>query len=560
MFSISWLEIVLITGIGILIYGLVRWVRWQPEGTDAVRTARGHALWTGALAYLASGITVNVALGRISNLATGPYQPQIWEPQRYPSQLWADLVIVLLPIVISLTIYLISQFTFPKPRGQVREATLSRRTVRDFLPLRLASFGTAIWLACAVIVGGIARLPGFSPVERSLDPANPDQLSNFSASSSFVYGQVDGWEVAIVLWAGLAFLALGVFGVMMVIARRRPLQGLSSGNNAALRTIAMNRLIRIAILASCGIASAAVQFAARRSGLVEVSGNAPVSIWSLPVGGFIAAGFLVFLIVVIWQPPKLDPVNGLDPSVPVPETAATRRHRAEADAVESSNAARVLVIVALVLGGLLVQFVVNSTGQFSPSLMALGWLFLGAVAQLFLLVGDSANWHLFRRRSLLEEPTRPWRSALFWWTASAALASIAVFVLCCLYVSLNVPGFPWLASAATGLTLLALTAVVVLIAVIRPKIPVISKTLDVTLRDVSAFRSVRLAAAALCASAAQLLTIAQSARPGAGMSYPWGVAALVLFALVLAVFPGPNRQVAAPATQSFPPSALRAGE
>lgn len=558
MFNISWLEIVLITGIGILIYGLVRWVHWGPAGADAVRTAQGHALWTGALAYLASGVTVNIVLGRINNLASGRYQPQIWEPERYPSQLSSDLSIVLLPILISLTIYLISQFTFPKPSGQVRGAVLTRRTVRDFLPHRLAYLGIAVWLVCVALVGGIAWLPGFSPVDISLDPSNFNQSPN--SSSTFVHGRVDGWELATTLWIGLVVLALGVIGTLSVIARRRPLQGLTAVNNATLRTIAMNRLLRIGILISCGIATFAVQFAALRSGLADSPGWDSTSIWSLPTQFFAVLSLLLLLVVIAYQPPKLDPDNGQDPSEEIPDTPRTRQQRAETDAVESSNAARVLVVVSLTLSGMLMVFLATAAGSnFPPNLIAAFWLFLGSIAQIFLLFGDSSNWHLLRANVTPHQIER--RPRLLSPLPLATLSiSVLLFGFCCAYASLSTGDTLWIGLAAVAIFMLLVMALGIAAAFFRPRGDLVSVELDRTLRKVSVFRAIRLAAAALCASAAQLLTIAQSTFPGSGQRFSAGVAGLVLLALILAVFPGPNRKPTTAGTTGSTPNILKVGE
>ncbi|ABY22704.1 hypothetical membrane protein [Renibacterium salmoninarum ATCC 33209] len=108
MFNINGLEFGLVIGVGLLVYGVVHWIRWRPADTDPVNAAHGHALWTGVLAYLASLATVNTPLGQIGSLADGNYQPKVWDPSRYPDQTWHNLFVVLLPIVLSVGLYVLS--------------------------------------------------------------------------------------------------------------------------------------------------------------------------------------------------------------------------------------------------------------------------------------------------------------------------------------------------------------------------------------------------------------------------------------------------------------------
>lgn len=196
-----------------------------------------------------------------------------------------------------------------------------------------------IWCGSGIVIAGIFWLPGFSPVDRSIYLANPSNPSTFS--SSFVPGRIDGWALAFVLWAALLVLALGMILTLSVISRRRPLQGLSNSNNVLLRTIAMNRALRIGALLSCGVASFAVQFATRRSGLETPGGSDSLSIWSVPQGIYRIVGLLIVVLVIASQPPKLDPLNGRDTAEEILDSLLRRQHKAEFDAIESSNAARI---------------------------------------------------------------------------------------------------------------------------------------------------------------------------------------------------------------------------
>ncbi|WP_041684421.1 hypothetical protein [Renibacterium salmoninarum] len=79
------------------------------------------------------------------------------------------------------------------------------------------------------------------------------------------------------------------------------------------------------------------------------------------------------------------------------------------------------------LSALLALRTVTATGNYLSQLsMSVGWLFLGLAAQLFLLIGDSANEYLRRRGGWLPAKQCNWK-LVPWWILLALVISLSIF-------------------------------------------------------------------------------------------------------------------------------------
>ena len=68
------------------------------------------------------------------------------------------------PVLGCLTVHALGQISYPGPRRMRRQAVLSVRRIRDFLPRRLALTTAAIFGTAAAVIAATATLPGFAAV------------------------------------------------------------------------------------------------------------------------------------------------------------------------------------------------------------------------------------------------------------------------------------------------------------------------------------------------------------------------------------------------------------
>lgn len=98
------------------------------------------------------------------------------------------------------------------------------------------------------------------------------------------------------LGGALFVLVLGTLAVLLLISRRRPVDGLTFGLDALMRTITMNRLLRTVATVASGLAAIAGNHAARTD---PAAGPAD---WFNPAG---ALNLGVLLLILLWSPPRL---------------------------------------------------------------------------------------------------------------------------------------------------------------------------------------------------------------------------------------------------------------
>ena len=195
-----------------------------------------------------------------------------------------------------------------------RQAVLSVRRIKDFLPRRLALTTAAIFVSAAAAIARAATLPGFAAVA-------PTTVSDgaYSYYNGGGDGRIPGPEVAAWLGGALLVLAVGTWLVLWLIARRRQLESLDAADNAVLRTIAMNRLLRTVSTVAAGLGS-------HRGELRGPSRSGPAdgTSWTNFAG---LAATVVLLVMWWWRPPRLAPpgwASGTGRNQGSPPAASTR--------------------------------------------------------------------------------------------------------------------------------------------------------------------------------------------------------------------------------------------
>lgn len=464
----------------VAVYGVLRWVIWAPRTGTSPATVSEHALWVGVIGWLASSLQGAMNLGIIP--ATPYPGPALTSAgQIFPALAW--------PVLGCLGVHALGQVSYPGPRRLRRQAVLSVRRIRDFLPRRLALAAAIVFAAAGACIVWTATLPGFAsvaPVNRQDGPDNYYQSGGRD-------GRIPGAEVAGWLGGALLVLAAGTCLVLWQISRRRQLESLDAADNAALRTIAMNRLLRTVSTVAAGLGVIAGNFAARPDPSAETTS------WTNPAG---IAGAAVLLAMWWWRPPRLAAAGLGARNRPESGLAVGRRH----------PAVRLVSSLGALLG--LAAAVPLVTGVFlSPVLMAVAGLGLAGVvalmAGLVLLVIAAGELLLQRNYGTPEEP-RSWPRQ----PVSPALLTTAVLALLVFVVVLVVTaqgqallgGEPdWIPAAllTAGIGVISLPAF--LATRLRQSVPGLPAGMDAALRAITIHRTVRTLAAALAAQAAILL-------------------------------------------------------
>ena len=462
-----------------VVYGVLRWLIWAPRTGTSPASVSEHSLWVGVIGWLASSLQGAMNLGIIpANPSTGG--ALIGAGTILPALMW--------PVLGCLTVHALGQVSYPGPRRVRRQAVLSVRRIRDFLPRRLALTTAAIFATAAAAIARATALPGFAAVA-------PTQVSD---GQSTYYngggdGRIPGPEVAGWLGGALLVLAGGTWLVLWLIASRRQLESLDAADNAVLRTIAMNRLLRTVATVAAGLGMIAGNFAVRPDPAQGMTS------WTNPAG---LAGIVVLLLMWWWRPPRLAAAGLGVRNRPEPGTAAGRQHPA-ARLVSSLGALLGLAAaVPLAAGVFLFQALMAAASYGFAGLVALtagSVLFVIAAGELLLQHNYGSpsaprNW-----------PLQPVSPALLTTAVLALFVFLVVLVVTALgQVRLAAdPGWVPAALITAGVCALCLPAFFA--ARRRQGIPDAPAGLDAALRAVTVHRVVRTLAATLTAQAGVLL-------------------------------------------------------
>ena len=521
----------------LLVYAVLRWVIWAPGTGTSPQTVSEHGLWVGVIGWLASSLQGAMTLGII------PANPSA------SAVVGADSIIPALawPVLGCLGVHALGQVSYPGPRRMRRQAVLSVRRIKDFLPRRLALTTAAIFVSAAAAIARTATLPGFAAVA-------PTTVSDgaYGYYNSGGDGRIPGPEVAAWLGGALLVLAVGTWLVLWLIGRRRQLESLDAADNAVLRTIAMNRLLRTVSTVAAGLAVIAGNFAARPDPAQQTGS------WTNFAG---LAATVVLLVMWWWRPPRLASAGLGVRNRPESGIATGRQHPA-ARLVSSLGALLGLAAaVPLVAGAFLAPVIMAAAGYGLAGLVAL----MGICVLLVIAGGEL----VLQRNYGSPEAPRTWPRQ----PVNAALLTTAVLALLVFLAALAVTaaGRALLAEDSGWVPVALLTAgtcVAALPAFLRARsrqgVRDAPRGLDAALRAITVHRIVRTLAATLTAQAGVLLLTQTNAwaavfgsdafgdavDPAAGSWWPATLAGAVLAAsaVVIAVIPvgGLARKTPAP--------------
>lgn len=523
----------------VVVYLLLRWVVWAPDTGTSPASVSQHALWVGVIGWMASSLQGSMNLGIIpANSSAGSVLTTTWAI--LPALAW--------PVLGCLGVHAIGQFSYPGPRRSRRQTVLSVRRIRDFLPRRLAVATAVIFAAAGALIATAATLPGFAPVPATMVVDGP-----YTRQTGGADGRIPGVELAAWLGGSLAVLAGGTLLVLWLIASRRQLEALDAADNATLRTIAMNRLLRTVATIAAGLGIIAGNFAA------HPDPAAGVMSWVNPAG---LGGIAVLLVMWGWRPPVLA-AAGLGPrNRPVEGLQTGGRHPAARLVASLGPLLGLAAAVPLLAGVFIVPGLTAAAAGFGmagfATLMAATVLVVVAAGELLLQhnYGDP--------RAPRDWPRQP---------VSPAMLTTGVVAVLVLAVALGVTAAGQArlyGNADWGPPALLVAAGVVasvpalLAARYRRGVPDLAVGMDAALRAVTVHRIVRTVAALFLAQAAVLLlsqgpawaavfaaeSFGEPLNPDAGSWWPATLAGAVLgtAATVVALIPvtGPDRLPAGP--------------
>ena len=346
--QIATLLLVLIVG-ACLLFLVLRSVFWSPRRDGSPEAARRHAYWTGFIAWLLSSLMGAVNAGIISPPAVSTENATFTPPNGMTTadaSLWQTLHIsqILFAIAAVLVVSALGQLTWPAPKAAKRRAELAFRHVRDFTEPVLGWVTAVVFLASAGFITAVFFAPGFAP--------RPMQNAGTGNMLSPMMGRVPGWQLGLVLGGALLLLALGTAAIMVLTARRRSLESLTSQQNATLRSIGINRLLRVSATVASGLGAVAGNylFVPNPAGGSQMSVNVPVIL-----------NIVVLIVMLLWKPPVLVPPVPADDPYPLERLYQVRGrggNGAGALALNDSTTAAMLpvVIVAGVVGALLITW------------------------------------------------------------------------------------------------------------------------------------------------------------------------------------------------------------
>ncbi len=524
----------------VLVYVVLRWVVWAPTSGTSPSSVSDHALWVGVIGWLASSLQGAMNLGII------PANPSAGATLTTPETILPALV---WPILGCLGVHALGQVSYPGPRRTRRQTVLSVRRIRDFLPRRLAAVTAVIFAAAGSVIAWSAGLPGFGAVAASTVMDGP-----YTRQTGGADGRIPGPELAGWLGSALAFLAVGTWLVLWLIASRRQLEALDAADNAVLRTIAMNRLLRTVATVAAGLGVIAGNFAARPDPADGVSS------WTNPAA---PAGMAVLLVMWVWGPPRIAAAGLGAGNRPVAGLQSGGRHPA-VRLVSSLGPLLGLAAAVPLLAGV---FIVRGLGAAAAGTAVSGVVSLMATAMLAVIAAGEL---LLQRNYGIPSAPRNWPRQ----PVGPALLTTAALALLTFVLALAVTaagqerlyGAPdWVPPALLAAGGAAASLPAFLAARRRRGVPDLPAGADAALRAITVRRAVRTLAAMFTAHAAVLLlaqgpawaavfaasSFGEPFTPSAGTWWPATLAGAVLgtTATIIAVIPvaGRDRTPAGPA-------------
>ncbi|KAA0977835.1 hypothetical protein FQ154_06130 [Paeniglutamicibacter gangotriensis] len=343
-----------------LIYLLLRFLVAEPRASQATAAISRHAFWTALIALFASGTS------GLTNLWVNPGENLLLETGNASASVPTLIMHAAAPGLWLGIVYILGQFTWPRHLKPVRSASLQVRSIKTAIPKFLAGFlllSTILSTALVIVAWTDAGAPdragndpsasmglpiydggtdGYgNPVDEDgyvLDLDDPGQYITRAEADAAeneplitpISGTRPGEEVGPYLLGGLGLVLLGSLAAATTVIRRPPLDSLDAQDNAVLREIWINRLLRTTIWVVTGFGMASLNYisegirARADWGLpVGDSGSVPSSIGldyaNAFQGGATLWMLLVLVLIVAFGPPKLAAsasFTGLRPGAP----------------------------------------------------------------------------------------------------------------------------------------------------------------------------------------------------------------------------------------------------
>lgn len=471
MFAPSWMELLALVGtIGIgaamVTYLALRLFVWSRAKSKSLEHIRKHALWTGVIAWALSSLAG-------ANRA-GIYDPDTFHADDWSTVSWFALIA---PITAVVAVHAIGQASWPAPKSEKRTAVLEFRRARDYVEPALGWTVAGVFTLSACVVAYLFFAPGFVS-------ANSVILGDSGQSIQTHQGRVPGYVPATALSVALLVLSIGTLLVMRLIASRRSLEALTPGQNKALRTIGMNRLLRISATVASGLAAIAGNY------LVQPPPDSTTTSW---VNWLAIVNMVVLIAMLLWKPPVL--VQEADDAPTLADGGSSPWLAASPAAAKLADSATGAVVPAAIVGGLLGYALRHWLGL-------MGTVGMAAV---FILLTYGALEILLRRNYAAVGTKRSKLGVWLPWPMYFALAAAAVgLVLAILnaysvatsggansWDGLDAPAAMYWVPAIAALTILATAIAAAWVVLSRPGLNNTPSSLDRALRRRSLFRIAR---------------------------------------------------------------------
>ncbi|MFJ6001502.1 hypothetical protein [Arthrobacter sp. NPDC092385] len=423
------------------------------------------------------------------------------------------------PLLMIGGIYVLAQSTGPSGRGTVRTADLTVRSLRSYVPVKLAAFAGVLVVAGAVAIALTAGLPA----------VEADGIAD--GTGRVPPGRIPGSYFALVAGTSHLLFVLGVVLALVVVVRRRRVPTLTHVEDSIVRRVFINRLLRTTALVSVSGIGSSLEFAA---------GSGSEQVWSSLRLALAVLWFVTVMVILAAAPPReAEPVDQpVTTGLAAPGGSIERADAVVLGGRRIGYAAWTICLVPLLLASEALGTVLGL------SLLALGFLgFCGAqvFAELALTRNHGTDRRLSRSHARQVAPLKPW-------SLVPAVLLLLVAVIAAAWVVGLLRGSP---GAAAWLVAFAVPAVMVMaasIAVARPPVRGALREQDIALRVGTVRRMLLMACSAMCASTGLLLAGNRpevfAAGPG-GLPVDQGyvdtlVVALLVSAVAVAILPAPR--------------------
>ena len=356
MFGINWMEKLIVLGtagigIAVVTYFILRVFVWTKGQSKSLEYIRRHAYWTGLIAWAVSSLS-------------GANRAGIYDPGQFYASNWSTIpwFAILGPVVAVLAVHTIGQSTWPAPKSPRRIAVLEFRRTRDYVEPALGWTVAGIFTLTAAVTTLLFFTPGLISAKRV-------PLGETGHSSQTEYGRAPGYVLAVSLTVALVALAAGTLLVMRLIASRRSLEHLTPEQNKTLRTIGMNRLLRVSATVASGLGAIAGNY------LMQPAPDSTATSW---VNWLAIINMVVLIAMLLWKPPFLDSETddaGYNALFNTGRSVATSAGDGPA-AAKLSNAAGVTAPIAGTLGLLVGLLTIPWFGWLGPLTLALVFVLL----------------------------------------------------------------------------------------------------------------------------------------------------------------------------------------